>query len=103
MKICVFMSDNRLLSNDINNANYNSLTASINYEYCKKYNYNFLYYRPYLDNKEIIDLYNCPDPNSSELRHAAWSKLLSTQLALQLDYDYIVYIDSDCIFTPLHI
>ena len=33
MKILVFMSDNRSLENDINKSNYNSLTASINYEY----------------------------------------------------------------------
>jgi len=97
------MSDNRLLSNNIENAQYNSITAAINYEYSKKYNYDFIYYRPYLNDKENINLYNCPDPNSSELRHAAWSKLLSTQLALQLDYDYVVYIDSDCIFKNFEI
>jgi hypothetical protein len=32
------------------------------------------------------------------MRHASWSKLLSTLLALQLDYEYVCYIDSDCIF-----
>lgn len=32
------------------------------------------------------------------MRHASWSKLLSTNLAFQLDYDYVVYIDSDYIF-----
>jgi hypothetical protein len=91
------MSDNRLLESDFSKAEYNSLTASINYEYSKKYGYDFIYYRPYL-NKNEIQLNNCIDPNTKLLRHCAWSKLLSTRLALDLDYDYVVYIDSDCIF-----
>ena len=98
MRILVFMSDNRSIDPDIEKASYNSLVASINYEYCKKHKYDFLYYVPY--NKEIGkgSLYNCIDPNSNTVRHAAWSKLLSTKLALEMDYNYVVYIDSDCIF-----
>ena len=97
MKFLVFMSDNRPLSTDIITATYNSLVAAINYEYCKKYGYDFIYYQPFL-NKELIELHNCIDPNSGKKRHASWSKLLSTSKALELDYDYVVYIDSDCIF-----
>ena len=95
-KICVFMSDNRKLSYDFENTDYNSLVASINYEYCKKYNYDFYYYRPHLNNNYSIN--NCINPISKNMRHASWSKLLSTDQALSLNYDYIVYIDSDCIF-----
>jgi hypothetical protein len=98
MRILVFMSDNRILEKERDKANYNSLVAAINFEYCKKHNYDFVYYRPYLDNKEIITLYNCIDPNTNTLRHAAWAKLLITHAALELNYDYVVYIDSDCIF-----
>jgi hypothetical protein len=98
MKILVFMSDNRLLDSSFESTNYNSLSAVINYEYCKKYNYDFLYYRPYLDDENKILLYNCIDPNSKFIRHVAWAKLLSTNLALENEYDYVVYIDSDCIF-----
>ena len=98
MRILVFMSDNRILEKEKDKANYNSLVAAINYEYCKKHNYDFVYYRPYLDNKETINLYNCIDSNTKTLRHAAWAKLLITQFALELNYDYVVYIDSDCIF-----
>jgi len=79
-------------------AQYNSLAAAINYEYCKIHGYNFTYYRPYLDNKDEINLINCVNPVTGNGRHASWSKLLSTKVALQLDYDYVVYIDSDCIF-----
>ena len=49
MHILVFMSDNRKLDKNIRSAEYNSLAAAINYEYCKKYNYDFIYYRPYLN------------------------------------------------------
>jgi hypothetical protein len=97
-KILVFMSDNRKLDQSYEKANYNSLCASINYEYCKKHGYGFIYYRPYLMNKDTVSMYNCKNPITNELRHASWSKLLSTSIAFKLDYDYIVYIDSDCIF-----
>lgn len=97
MKILVFLSDNRLLSTDIHSAEYNSLVAAINYQYCKKHGYDYIYYRPYLNKNDII-LNNCLDPNSGVPRHASWSKLLSTMNALELNYDYVVYIDTDCIF-----
>jgi hypothetical protein len=99
MKILVFMSDNRSVLSE----SYVSYVAAINFEYCKKYGYDFTYYRPYLKDKQTTTLYNCIDPNSMNLRHAAWSKLLSTQLALTRPYDYIVYIDSDCIFWDFRI
>ena len=41
---------------------------------------------------------NCRNPNTRNLRHMSWSKLLSTLEALELDYQYVVYIDNDCIF-----
>jgi mannosyltransferase OCH1-like enzyme len=97
-KICVFMSDNRPLHNNIEDAEYPSLAAAINYHYCKKHNYDFIYYRPYLGTENEISLYNCINPNTKETRYAAWSKLLSTLEALKLNYEYVVYIDSDCIF-----
>lgn len=92
------MSDNRNLDSDISTAKYNSLVASINYEYCKKHGYDFIYYNPYLDNKDEINILNCRNPNTQKLRHASWSKLLTTIVALDLSYEYVVYIDSDCIF-----
>lgn len=92
------MSDNRKIVCNSKKMEYNSLAACINSEYCKKYNYDFLYYRPYLKNKDATLLHNCIDPHTNKSRHASWSKLLSTYLALKLDYDYVIYIDSDCIF-----
>ena len=92
------MSDNRLLNENIEISDYNSLVASINYEYCQKHNYDFQYYRPYYLNKDNYEIHNCIDPNTNQKRHASWSKLLTTQKVLELNYDYVVYIDSDCIF-----
>ncbi len=103
MRILVFMSDNRILEKERDKADYNSLVAAINSNYCKKHNYDFLYYRPYLDNKEVITLHNCIDPHTKTLRHASWAKQLSTILALESNYDYVVYIDSDCIFKDFNI
>jgi hypothetical protein len=96
--ILIMMSDNRKLENNLEKAYYNSLVASINYEYSKKYNYDFIYYRPYFKDKNVIKTNNCIDPNTNNERHCAWSKLLSTSKALELEYDYVIYIDSDCIF-----
>jgi len=98
MRWLVFMSDNRPLNATIETADYNSLAACINYAYCARHGYDFIYYRPYLDDPRQRILHNCIDPNTGEQRHAAWSKVLSAQKALQLPYTHIIYVDSDCIF-----
>ena len=103
MRFLVIMSDNRPLSAQIGQADYNSLTAAINYDYCRIHNHGFRYYQPYLETETEVVLHNCVDPATGNPRHASWSKLLSTELALTealqtREYDYVVYIDSDCIF-----
>ena len=97
MKILLFMSDNRKLEKNYADAGYYSVTAAINYEYCKKHGYDFVYYRPYLDDPDTISLYNCVDTNNYELRHASWSKILCTLDVFQRGHDYVMFIDSDCI------
>jgi hypothetical protein len=97
-RIGVFMSDNRALEPDLQSSGYHSQVAAINYSYCLKHKYDFIYYRPYLDSKTSHSLYNCKDPHRNETRHASWSKLLSAKDMFKQSYDYIVYIDSDCIF-----
>jgi hypothetical protein len=92
------MSDNRRLNNNYNTTDYVSLCAAINYEYCEKHGYDFIYFRPYFKNKDKIELNNCVNPESKAPRHASWSKLITTQIALKGDYDYVIYVDSDCIF-----
>jgi hypothetical protein len=97
------MSDNRFLNYDFKKAEYNSLVAVINKTYCLKHNYDFVYYRSYLDDAKSVNLDNNKDPITGKPRHAAWCKIQSAYLALyealqSKTYDYIVYIDSDCIF-----
>lgn len=97
MKILVFMSDNR--DCDGAQASFLPLSISINKTYCEMNGYDFIYYQPYLDKPNPRDPMNCIHFKTSSLRYAAWSKLISTMNALHTtDYDYVVYIDSDCIF-----
>ena len=98
MRTLVYMSDNRPISTDFLNADYNSLAAVINYQYCLKHGYNFVYHQSYYKVKEPLSLQTCVD-SAGLKRHASWAKLLSgVDLAKSGNYDYIVYIDSDCIF-----
>ena len=98
MKIPVFMSDNRSIGSDFDTASYVSLVACINAAYCKQHGYDFVYYQPYFKNQFPLNVFNCKNFQTGARRDAAWSKLLSTIKALRAGYDYVVYIDSDCIF-----
>ena len=102
-KILVFMSDNRLLNNNKETSVYSSLVASINKTYCDKYNYDFIYYVPYYRNQNDNNVNMCIDPNSENLRHASWAKLLSALESMKKSYDYVLYIDSDCCFSNMDI
>jgi len=95
--VLILMSDNREIVKDIDKADYNSLVALINFNYAIKNNYDFKYLIPKFNNE--ITTFNCVSP-TNELRHAAWSKLLSTIKIIKeyKHYKYIVYVDSDCIF-----
>ena len=96
-KILILMSDNRGLMNSIETSDYNSLVAVINYNYSKLMGYDFLYIRKGLNGEFPIN--NCYSPKN-ELRHSSWSKLLTSIKIVDEypQYDYVVYIDSDCIF-----
>ena len=99
MRILVFMSDNRQLNTNLSTSNYNSLSACINKEYCKLHGYDFIYYQPYQEGPAENSLYNCKNPITGAPRHASWSKILASLLVMRkTDYNYFVYIDSDCIF-----
>jgi hypothetical protein len=100
--ILVIMSDNRDITSNIDDCDYNTLCALINYNYCQKNNYGFKYFRPH--NNGDFSLYNCYSP-SKFLRHSSWAKLLTTIKSINEyeQYDYIVYIDSDCIFNNINL
>ena len=96
--VLILLSDNRDINDNLNNSDYNTLTAIINYQYSEKHNYDFKYLRPHLNNN--FSLFNCLSP-TNQPRHSSWAKLLSTIKVLMdyPQYEYIVYIDSDCIFS----
>lgn len=98
MKFLVLISDNRSIDSNIQTAQYNSLVAYINKAYCNTHGYDFVYIRPYYKDLEIHTLNVCKD-SDGKLRHASWAKLLAIQHCYNtMSYDYIVCIDSDCIF-----
>lgn len=94
----ILMSDNRNLNEDIDSADYNSLTCFLNSEFSNKHGYDFLYLNPNLDG--VSTLYNCLSP-SNKPRHASWSKIISVIKVMTefKNYKKIIYIDSDCIFS----
>jgi hypothetical protein len=100
MKIAICMSDNRHLQPNKSSCDYNSYTAYINTIYCLAYKYDFFYFQPYGNTENSV--YVCIDPNTGEPRHASWAKLLAMSMLCKQDYDYIVCIDSDCVFLNIH-
>lgn len=100
--ILMIMVDSRDIKNILNpnRADYNELSCIINSFYCKKYKYNF----KYIKIKEIkSNIFNKKNGISSycyktsQTRSASWCKLLAIHKELKSDYDYIIYIDTDCI------
>ena len=97
MRILVFASDNRPLSSSMEEAQYNSLSVLINSNYCQANNYDFIYFQPYYKQVDLSVNTNCTNPHTGSPRHSSWSKLLSTLKAMEMGYDYVVYIDSDAV------
>jgi hypothetical protein len=96
------MSDNRPLNANKSECDYNSYTAYINTIYCLAYKYDFFYFQPFTSERAEHDLYVCTDPHTGEKRHVAWAKLLAMIMLCDRNYDYVVYIDSDCVFLNIH-
>lgn len=91
------MSDNRDIEIDLKKCEYNTLSTIINYEYSCKHQYHFRYYKPFMRDK--AESANCLSPTKKP-RYAAWSKILSCIKVIEAgcNYDFVVYLDSDCIF-----
>lgn len=91
------MSDNRDVEFDLKKCEYNTLSTIINYEYSCNHKYDFKYFQPLINNE--VKLANCLSPNKKP-RHAAWSKILSCIKVIEegCKYDFVVYLDSDCVF-----
>lgn len=95
---CIIMSDSRKPSADDSMIN---LTSYANFKYAKHNGYDFILYRPYINNIDIYDTLCCVNPNYGTKRHGSWAKLLAFHHTLK-SYDRVVYLDSDAIFNNLN-
>jgi hypothetical protein len=95
---CVVMVDTRLPSN--NRQEYWSLTAYNNYKYALSNNYDFKYVRPFYEYYNESSFLCCKNPNTGNMRFAAWCKIIVAHKLLQ-QYKRIVYIDTDALFNSL--
>jgi hypothetical protein len=103
-KIIVITADNRkiFLNKKFNELKYYELSFFINSNYCYKRKIDFKYlkikdiYRNiFFNSKDTISSYSSIAKNT---RSASWTKLLCIYFYLKKKYDYIIYMDSDCIF-----
>jgi hypothetical protein len=104
-KIIVITADNRIINykKNLNNLKYYELSYLINKTYCSEHNINYKYLKIedihkniFFGSKDTISSYSSESKNT---RSASWTKLLCIFLYLKKKYDYVVYMDSDCIFS----
>lgn len=90
------MSDTRVVSADITKVH--NLTAYANYSYAKINGYDFKYLVPSLYGRtDPFSEISCKNPRTGNVRHAAWTKILSIYRELK-NYDTVIYLDSDAYF-----
>ena len=103
-RITVVMSDSRDITK-LNDINYLRKVYAINKAYCEKNGYKLLYYCPEslrLFNLKLFRMLNifCYSFKSHSFRSVHYTKIISCLKTL-IDFpniEYLVYIDSDCIF-----
>jgi hypothetical protein len=97
-KVCVVTGDDRpVLSGEAARDSYPSLTYEINRRFCEHAGWDFRY-----------ELYRLPKrpwgslaaycSSARQHRASSWLKLLAVSRALDLGYEQVLWIDSDCIF-----
>ncbi|MFZ9206440.1 MAG: hypothetical protein ACO22D_03520 [Schleiferiaceae bacterium] len=100
--VCVVMGDDRpVVTGRLAMSSYPSLAYEINRRFCEKLGWDFRYEQYQLPKYWWGKL----PPYSSaahQSRAASWVKLLAVQRALDLGYEFVVWIDSDCIFYDHH-
>ena len=101
-KIAIITSDNRDLKFDNKKNTYVELCALINLNYAIKNRCDFFFFKiiddfnsKYLEKKEALTSYST---FARSCKAASWVKLLTIYSSLSLKYEYIIYLDSDCIF-----
>jgi len=97
-RVCVVMGDDRpVITGDRAKSSYSSLAYEINRQFCEKKGWDFRYEKYSLP-KRPWGVWQAYSREVSEHRAPTWIKLLAIHSALQLSYDYVIWIDSDCIF-----
>jgi hypothetical protein len=101
-KIAIITSDNRDVKFNNKKNNYVELSALINLNYAIRNKCDFFFFKiiddfniNYLNKKETLSSYS---RLARSCKAASWVKLLTIYSALKLNYEYIIYLDSDCIF-----
>ena len=101
-KIAIITSDNRDVKFNDKKNNYVELSALINLNYAIRNKCDFFFYKivddfniKYLNKKETLTSYS---RLARSCKAASWVKLLTIYSTLNLNYEYIIYLDSDCIF-----
>jgi hypothetical protein len=101
-KIAIITSDNRDVKFNNKKNNYVELSALINLNYAIRNKCDFFFFKiiddfniNYLNKKETLTSYS---RLARSCKAASWVKLLTIYSALNLNYEYIIYLDSDCIF-----
>jgi hypothetical protein len=101
-KIAIITSDNRDVKFNNKKNNYVELSALINLNYAIRNKCDFFFFKiiddfniNYLNKKETLSSYS---RLARSCKAASWVKLLTIYNALNLNYEYIIYLDSDCIF-----
>lgn len=125
-KKCLIVNiDNRPLTENINDHSYASMSSVINLAYAKRHNYDFVYLQTVVDDlvsgahakygefednipptSVAKDLATAFHVGLKQFRAASWAKLpplwhITTEFGDK--YEYILYIDSDAVMSPLHI
>ena len=76
---------------------YSSLAYEINRLFCEKKGWDFRYEKYALPQRPW-GVWQGYSREASEHRAPTWIKLLAVHSALQRNHDYVIWIDSDCIF-----
>jgi hypothetical protein len=97
-KVCVVMGDDRhVLTGEPAFRSYPSLAYEINRLFCESRSWDFRYERYQLPSRPWGRL-SAFAHKPRQHRAASWIKLLAVYKVLELGYDFVVWIDSDCIF-----
>jgi hypothetical protein len=94
----VIMGDDRaVITGEHAKKSYSSLAYEINRRFCEKKGWDFRYEKYALPQRPW-GVWQGYSREASEHRAPTWIKLLAVHSALQRNHDYVIWIDSDCIF-----